>query len=96
MASQRPGRTPELTLGDRLVTGFLGGILGFLTLLLFWLIVQSFGGRIENDLSLPFYWTWIGGGVTAVLGFCSARSQMMDGLGAVWNVVGQILFPRRQ
>ena len=68
-----PGGRPNSRWEIASSRAFSGGILGFLTLLLFWLIVQSFGGRIENDLSLPFYWTWIGGGVTAVLGSaCSA------------------------
>jgi hypothetical protein len=96
MPSKGSAKKPELTVGDRLVTGVFGGILGFLTMALIWLIVLYFGGRRGADVSLPFYWTWLVGGATAAVSFLLGPERMMDGFGSVWRFVGSIFLPGRE
>jgi hypothetical protein len=96
MESRRRAREPELTVGDRLVTGLFGGILGLFTMSLIWFIVLNIGGRGGVDVSMPFYWTWIGAGITAAVGFALGPERLMDGFGAVWNVIGWVFLPRQR
>ncbi len=90
-----PGRSatqPEPTVGDRLISALMGGILGFGTMLLIWLIVMYVGGRIGQDAAMPFYWNAIVGGLAAMGGFIAGPERMMDAFGKVWKLMGWGLF----
>ena len=87
-----PGRPPQdqgLSLGDRLISALLGGLCGFATMLLIWLLVVHPG--LDGEAQPPFSWTWIGGAVAAAAGFVVGPERMMDGFGRVWGAIGAML-----
>jgi hypothetical protein len=94
MAVKGPRRTEPLTIGDRLVAGFLGGLFAFGTMLVVWFLVLNAGGRTGNDVSLPFIWVWGVTGAVAALSFVAGPERMVDGFEAVWGVFGRIFFRR--
>jgi hypothetical protein len=96
MTGDRPARNHELTLGDRVISALLGGLCGFSTMLLIWFLVLNLGGRRGDDIALPFFWTWIAGGVAGAAGFLAGPERMMDGFGKVWRVIGWMLWGGRR
>jgi hypothetical protein len=92
-----PGRLPQdqgLSLGDRLISALLGGLCGFATMLLIWLLVVH--PRQDGEAQPPFSWTWIMGAFTAAAGFVVGPERMMDGLGRVWGAIGGPLWGERR
>lgn len=93
MGSKRSA-DPPLTFGDRLVTALLGGICGFATTIVIWFVVMYVGGRHGSDVSFPFYWTLIAGGVVASIAFVAGPERTMDAFEKIWGIVGVVLFWR--
>lgn len=87
MAPKRHAQ-PPLTLGDRVITALLGGICGFATTIVIWFVVMYVGGRRGEDVSFPFYWTFIVGGVTASLAFVAGPERTMDAFEGIWGFIG--------
>jgi hypothetical protein len=85
---------PPLTYADRLVTALLGGICGFGTATVVWFLVMYVGGRHGSDVSFPFYWTLIVGGVAALLAFVAGPERTMNAFERVWAMIGVVLFWR--
>lgn len=93
MGSKR-GAQPPLAFGDRLVTALLGGICGFATTILIWFVVMYVGGRHGSDVSFPFSWTFIVGGVTASLAFVAGPERTMDTFEGIWRFIGRFFWTR--
>jgi hypothetical protein len=94
MPVKQPRQGERLTLGDRLVTALLAGVLGFGSMLVVWFIVLYAGGRARNDVSLQFEWVWIVTGTLATLAFFAGPEHTMNGFEKLWALVGIILFRR--
>lgn len=75
----------ELTLGDRLVTGFIGGILTFSTVSVLWLLTRFLAGQYNNDLGIPFSWVWIITGVGALASSTAGPVRTMDAFQKIWE-----------
>ena len=90
MASRRK-RAPKLTIGDRLITAFVGFVLVFLTMCLVWLLVLRvwFAG---TGSPLPFHWTWMVGLAAGLVGFMFGPDPLMDGIGGVWRALAAVFF----
>ncbi|WP_165227108.1 hypothetical protein [Aquisphaera insulae] len=84
-----PPKTPNLTVGDRLISGLMGGILAFGTMLVIWFVVMYAGGRAGQDVTLPFYWVWGVALAAAFVGFVVGPERMMDGFENVWRLLGR-------
>jgi hypothetical protein len=94
MPPQQPGPDEPLTLGDRLVSALAGGLCGFATMLLVWFVVTYWWGEMGRDAPLRFYWTFVAGGVAAVLGVLTGQEPLMDGFGKAWAAIGLVLVGR--
>ena len=95
MPPSKSNKSEALTLGDRLVTALLGGICAFVTMLVVWFVVIYVGGRTGNDVSLPFYWTWVVGLAVAGLAALAGPERTMDVFEKVWGFFGFFFFGRR-
>ena len=95
MAAKQPRHNEPLTLGDRLISALVGGLCGFATMLVIWFVVLYVGGRVGEDVTLPFVWVWAGSGVVAGVGILLGPERMLDTLGGVWAVLGRLFFWRR-
>lgn len=84
-SKSRSRHDPELALGDRLVTAFVGGICTFGTAALLWLIALRETGRMGHDLGIPFYWVWIITGAGALASFAAGPERTMDMFQATWK-----------
>jgi sugar phosphate permease len=88
MAARRKGK-PKLTIGDRLITAFMGFVVVFLTTCLVWLLTLRIW-FVATDTPPPFHWTWIAGLVAAAGGFLFGPERMLDGIGAIWRAIGDV------
>ena len=79
------GRKPSL--GDRAISGLIGGILSFATMLLVWLTMLSLFPNREAGPLLPFIWTWIGGLAGASAGILIGPERLMDGFQSIWRLI---------
>lgn len=86
----KPGE--PLTFGDRVVTALLGGLAGFGTMILVWLVVMYLGGRRSQDESFPFYWTWIVALAVAAVSFVAGPERTMDAFDTVWGLIGKLFW----
>jgi hypothetical protein len=75
-----------------MISGLMGGILAFVTMLVVWFVVLYFGGRTKQDISLPFYVVWIVTGLAATVGFAVGPERLMDGFGGIWGGFGRVFF----
>ncbi|MHC5539290.1 hypothetical protein ACYOEI_13815 [Singulisphaera rosea] len=91
-SQSRSRHDPELTIGDRLVTAFVGGICTFGTAGLFWVILLGRTGRRGQELEIPFHWVGIITGVGALASFAAGPERTMD----VFQVTWKKLFGRRR
>lgn len=89
MPQPRSGEPPSV--GDRLVTAAVAGACGFGTSLFVRLLVMYAGGRWGRDAALPFWWTWAGAGIFAVVGHLVGPERTMNAIEHVWWLVGQLL-----
>ncbi len=89
-----PAQEEKLTIGDRLVTGLLAGILGFGTMAVIWFLVLNLGAHTGENLWFPFSWAWIVGGAAAATGFIVGPERMVDGFQGFWRALGAIMFWR--
>jgi len=95
MPGRQPGPHEKLTAGDRLVSALPGGLCGFGTMLLIWFVVMDVGVRTQQDVGLPFDWTFVGAGAVGAVGFLAGPERMLDVLEKVWGTIGVFLFWRR-
>ncbi len=92
MPARRPAKAKGLTIGDRSISALVGGVCGFLTMLLIWLLVMYWGGRFGQDVVMPFYWTWVAGGIAAAVSFAAGPERMMDGFGNLWRAIAWLFY----
>jgi hypothetical protein len=84
-----PKPPPPPTLGDRLISALMGGILAFGTMLVVWFIVMYAGGRSGQDVMLPFSFVWGTALAASAIGFAVGPEPMMDGFEAIWRTLGR-------
>ncbi len=81
-------------LGGRIAVGFGGAVLGFVTALLVFLLVNAialnFQAKAQVDSEswalMPFRWVWWSTGASAVFAFL-APDTFVDVIGAIWRTV---------
>jgi hypothetical protein len=80
-----------MTIGDRLITAFMGSDVAFLTMCAIWFLVLRIWFA-ATDNPPPFHWTWIVGLMAGAAGFAVGPERMKDGVGVGWTAIGAVFF----
>ena len=83
----KPEDARKPSLGDRAISGLMGGTLAFATMFVVWLTILSLFPNREAGPRLPFNWTWIGGLVGALAGIWTGPERLMDGFQSIWRLI---------